>query len=587
MKKILLSLSLGLGVLVSAHRGPASPLPYLPPENLQYQSIQLAPAPWQAEQLAAYLPAADWSYRLVHQRQSPMGLHLRYRPAYRGKELHNADIAVHQLGSMGIEIQVPHWPLARREAQGPAPETSALMEQIGADSLASEAALWLSPEAIIAGEFFRFYGHDGLQFHGFAHAGEWIYLEDQRRHFGPDSMVSGMAFAPCPLSSANVFYGGAFVDNSDGDSPALNNERIAVNFRAEYSNSLFRLQNNYVEIAEFSNPVVPPITSTTGQFNFTRAQDAFEDVNAFYHLYDFRQHLQSVGFDSLPGAKIAFDVHALSGADNSYFVSNERRIYMGEGGVDDAEDADVVIHEYVHALVWGASGSYPRQSERSAMEEALADYFALGHSLRFEPHQDDRIFNWDGHNPFWPGRMAISNKDYLNIRFTSNIYAHTDLFASCLREILLNTDRATADRLVLGSLYFLNGSTSYRDFALRMLQLDMQYYSGQNQAVIRNAFIRRNVLPADIGLDESQSTTKRPELYDQQAFATGGAAILRHQSKEKAEWQLRNSQGQRLQSGALSQELTPISGQELKPGLYILDLRLGGQKVQAYKLLRL
>ena len=106
------------------------------------------------------------------------------------------------------------------------------------------------------------------------------------------------------------------------------------------------------------------------------------------------------------------------------------------------------------------------------MEEALCDYLALSYSTKYTSNQTDRIFNWDGHNVFWPGREATSTKNYQNLSFTGNIYTNTDLMVSCLREILFNTSRATSDQIVLEAFFSLQNSSTYRDFALMVLNAD-------------------------------------------------------------------------------------------------------------------
>ena len=40
----------------------------------------------------------------------------------------------------------------------------------------------------------------------------------------------------------------------------------------------------------------------------------------------------------------------VNGADNSYYDRLLQRLSFGEGGVDDGEDADVIIHELTHGV---------------------------------------------------------------------------------------------------------------------------------------------------------------------------------------------------------------------------------------------
>ncbi len=89
----------------------------------------------------------------------------------------------------------------------------------------------------------------------------------------------------------------------------------------------------------------------------SRSDDAFEQVMVVYHITRWNQYLDSLGYDSVLNYAIHVDPQALNGQDQSMFNFgyNPARLYFGEGGVDDAEDADVIIHELSHAISHGAA----------------------------------------------------------------------------------------------------------------------------------------------------------------------------------------------------------------------------------------
>ena len=66
----------------------------------------------------------------------------------------------------------------------------------------------------------------------------------------------------------------------------------------------------------------------------------------------------------------------MGGADNSYFspTTKPQRIYFGEGGVDDAEDADVCVHEYAHFISYNAANGSNVGAERNSLDEGFGDY---------------------------------------------------------------------------------------------------------------------------------------------------------------------------------------------------------------------
>jgi zinc metalloprotease ZmpB len=88
------------------------------------------------------------------------------------------------------------------------------------------------------------------------------------------------------------------------------------------------------------------------------------------------------------------------------------------GGVDDAEDADVILHEYGHALLEAsAPGLLLNGGEGRAIHEGWSDYWAA--SYRRYLHQEGyvpggdwrRLFVWDSGwtcdcTTYWSGRVV-------------------------------------------------------------------------------------------------------------------------------------------------------------------------------------
>ena len=100
--------------------------------------------------------------------------------------------------------------------------------------------------------------------------------------------------------------------------------------------------------------------AVSGQSNEARVgvkadnADAFEAANTYWHIDNYMRYVNvELGIDATPQAYttgVRFDPHGANGADNSYFSSGSDIVVFGEGCVDDAEDADVVIHELGHGL---------------------------------------------------------------------------------------------------------------------------------------------------------------------------------------------------------------------------------------------
>ncbi|SDP08747.1 Fungalysin metallopeptidase (M36) [Pedococcus dokdonensis] len=127
-----------------------------------------------------------------------------------------------------------------------------------------------------------------------------------------------------------------------------------------------------------------PAFSTTNTFKYTRHQDQFEQVMAYFWVNQAQEYIQSLGFGStLPGiVKQPFDVKIDQyGGDNSYQTDKPYRIRLGKGGVDDAEDAEVIVHEYGHAVHASQVPGYGSSLDAGSIGESFGDYLAVSVGL--------------------------------------------------------------------------------------------------------------------------------------------------------------------------------------------------------------
>ena len=93
--------------------------------------------------------------------------------------------------------------------------------------------------------------------------------------------------------------------------------------------------------------------STTNTFDYHRNDDRFEQVMAYYWVTEAQKYIQSLGFGSTRRAvnKESQDIRTNQyGVDNSFSWDKHDYLRFGKGGVDDAEDAEVILHEYGHAI---------------------------------------------------------------------------------------------------------------------------------------------------------------------------------------------------------------------------------------------
>lgn len=286
-------------------------------------------------------------------------------------------------------------------------------------------------------------------------------------------------FDPDPLSRAHVAYGGDYVDNNDATNASLDAARSLVALPdITFANGIYSLKSKYVQIADFEAPATGLFTQATPDFLFNRNEQGFEAVNAFYHIDRSLAYInETLGItckSTLNGGVMMVDPHGLSGDDNSHFIPSSQRLAFGEGCVDDAEDADVVLHELGHAIHHWVTGL--KSSSAQGLGEGSGDYWAMSYSRSLnqwasnEP-QYNWMFSWDGHNECWAGRVTnYATKYSSSISNTANIHRDGQIWATSLMRIYNRIGKEKTDRIFLEGLSMTNSSSNQQTAAVAVRQ---------------------------------------------------------------------------------------------------------------------
>ena len=121
-----------------------------------------------------------------------------------------------------------------------------------------------------------------------------------------------------------------------------------------------------VDLEQPTNTPVDPSQPLT----FDRQQQQFEEVNAYFQIDRAQRYLQSLGYTGarrLVNYAVPVDPHAANSTDNSYYIPSSTpgrgALYFGDGGTDDAEDSDIMLHEFMHVVQdWIAPGAFGGES---------------------------------------------------------------------------------------------------------------------------------------------------------------------------------------------------------------------------------
>ncbi|WP_264520521.1 T9SS type A sorting domain-containing protein [Flavobacterium sp. N1994] len=296
---------------------------------------------------------------------------------------------------------------------------------------------------------------------------------------------TGFVFNPDPLSKTGSVYGGSYVDGAgsgDVTNTALDNARTSVTIpELEFASNVYKLKGTYAEIKDLAAPSKGLFTQATSAFNFNRNQDGFEAVNAYYHIDKNLRYINlTLGIPcvSLYNSGVLFyDPSAESGADNSHYSSGQ--LHFGEGGVDDAEDADVILHELGHGIHDWITGGH--LSQVNGLSEGFGDYWAVSYSRSLNQwasntDQYNYVFSWDGHNPFWPGRMTDTAKLY-PADLDGEVHDDGEIWAAAGMEVFDAIGRTKSDMAMLEGLSTTTSSTNQQNaaIAVRQAAINMNY----------------------------------------------------------------------------------------------------------------
>jgi zinc metalloprotease ZmpB len=190
--------------------------------------------------------------------------------------------------------------------------------------------------------------------------------------------ATGRVFVPNPVADLGVgtfAFRESLTDQKDADfgalAPAYHEETLS-----HLDGSGFLHGDYATVVSETGNPAY----SATRIFDYNRHQDEFEQVMAYYWVTEAQKYIQSLGFGTkfrgIDDQPQRVRINQL-GYDNSFEDDHPvLELRFGKGGVDDAEDAEVVLHEYGHAIHKSQNFSFASE-EAGAISEGFGDYWAL------------------------------------------------------------------------------------------------------------------------------------------------------------------------------------------------------------------
>jgi hypothetical protein len=190
---------------------------------------------------------------------------------------------------------------------------------------------------------------------------------------GPGTSTGvGSVFVPNPVQSLGDQ---SLTDQKDADSavPAAAYHDVTL---TNLDGSGFLRGDYATVVSETGNPAYSPANT----FRYTRHQDEFEQVMAYYWVTEAQKYIHTLGFGetrrAINNRPQALRINQF-GQDNSFATDHPKNeLRFGKGGVDDAEDGEVILHEYGHAIHFAQNFSFASE-QAGAISEGFGDYWAV------------------------------------------------------------------------------------------------------------------------------------------------------------------------------------------------------------------
>jgi zinc metalloprotease ZmpB len=241
--------------------------------------------------------------------------------------------------------------------------------------------------------------------------------------------------------------------------------------------------------------------SSTNTFLYGRSDDRFEQVMGYFWVTEAQRYIQSLGFGATrrPINRESQDVRINQwGVDNSFSWDKKDYLRFGKGGVDDAEDAEVILHEYGHAIHDSQVEGFGTSTEAGAIGEGFSDYWAVTVADVVAPTPDPAcVADWDSvsYTSTVPHclRRVDTDKRYPE-DLVGRVHADGEIWSRALWDIRNALGHVRADTLILEAQFDFAPDTSMPAAAQATVAAARRLFGSSTANVVRTAFEKRGLL---------------------------------------------------------------------------------------------
>jgi len=290
------------------------------------------------------------------------------------------------------------------------------------------------------------------------------------------------------------------------DNPNLtdqNDSGTAVPAAAYFPVSLIDLDGSGTMTGTWATTAPTPNRSFRANLNFTNNRNGriFEEALSYYHVTTLQHHMQALGLTARQSVQPINVVDRLFGFEyaNASYNPSTGVISFGTRGVDFAEDADVVIHEYGHAIhddvQGGLSGGFGA-SENGSMSEGYGDWFSAVHS-------DDAIVGeWVGVSmgtgSGFPAVRRVDGMKHYPEDKVGEVHVDGEIWSSALWEIALMIGHDEAIQLVIEAMSMMSPQTNMPTGANLLVAADNLLSGGVNRPYVAGPLLRTGFIDVPV-----------------------------------------------------------------------------------------
>jgi hypothetical protein len=308
--------------------------------------------------------------------------------------------------------------------------------------------------------------------------------------------------------TATVFYPNA-VQSTGDESLVDDHDRDSAAFAPAYRtvtltdlDSSGTLAGRYVRVKSETGKAAEAVNGAFPAWH--RDSDQFEQVMGYYWVTTAQHYIQSLGFGSrlrpVNQRQIELRINQYGG-DNSFFREDKANITLGKGGVDDAEDGEVIVHEYGHSVQDGQVTGFGTTLESGAIGEAFGDYLAVAVSSwkTGVPARTPEacVADWDAVSYTSRAPHCLRRLDgtkHYPEDLVGEVHADGEIWSSALYDIRTRLGDTLGSTIIIDAQFDFAKDTTFKAAAEATVNAAQRHGGDAAAAAVRAAFTSRGLL---------------------------------------------------------------------------------------------